>query len=210
VGLLEQTVADLPAGAPVLLFLHKPVWPELDEPIDHQLDLLLAAWDRLLALVEGTVLRVVGSGHLHTYRHHQRGDVVEVWSPLTAFAAVDGHGMLGGLSEIGYVEHVVENGAVEANYHSVPGLTRALGENIPQVAAAMAAALTAAGASAPWPGRYARSDLDDGDRRSRCGASPVGGRAVILGQRWARSVSSFRTSAPVWPVWPARRAGGGW
>ncbi|OHV31040.1 MULTISPECIES: hypothetical protein [Pseudofrankia] len=128
----------------MLLFLHKQVWAVLDEPIDHQLDLAPADRERLLALFEGVELRAVGSGHLHAYRHHRRGEIVEIWSPSTAFAAVDDHVMLGGLSEIGYVEYLVENGTVEANYRSIPGLIRATGRNIPQVDEALTAALAAA------------------------------------------------------------------
>jgi 3',5'-cyclic AMP phosphodiesterase CpdA len=145
---LERTVTELPTRAPVLVFLHKPVWAVLDEPIDHQLDLAPADRERLLALFEGTALRAVGSGHLHAYRHHRRGDVVEIWSPSTAFAAIDDHVMLDGLSEIGYVEYLVENGTVEANYRSIPGLTRATAMNIPQVAESLTAALAAAEAPA--------------------------------------------------------------
>jgi 3',5'-cyclic AMP phosphodiesterase CpdA len=145
---LDHEVADLPAGDPVLVFLHKPVFQVLDEPIEHQLDLDPESRERLLALFEGKALRAVGSGHLHSYRHQKRGDILEIWAPSTAFAAIEDRTMLGGLSEVGYVEYVVENGAVEANYRSVPGLTRVTGMDIPQVAEALNAALEAAGATA--------------------------------------------------------------
>jgi 3',5'-cyclic AMP phosphodiesterase CpdA len=144
---LEEEVAGLPAGAPILLFLHKPVWPVLDGPVAHQLEVSPASRERLLALLGGA-LRAVGSGHLHSYRHQMRGDVQEVWAPSTAFAVTEEHTRRGGLGEIGYVEYVVENGTVQANYRSVPGLTRATGPDIPEVAEALTAAREAAGAPA--------------------------------------------------------------
>lgn len=144
---LEQAVTDLPAGAPVLLFLHKPIWPALDEPIEHQLEVDAASRERLLGLLDGAALRAVGSGHLHSYRHRQRGEIVEIWAPSTAFAAAAEHTMFGGLSEIGYVEYVVEDGTVEANFRSLPGLVRRTGASIPQVSEALDATLAAAPAA---------------------------------------------------------------
>ncbi|ADP80621.1 metallophosphoesterase family protein [Pseudofrankia inefficax] len=142
---LERTVAELPTATPVLLFLHKPLWPVLDEPTEQQLDVDPVARDRLLALLDAVALRAVGSGHLHTYRQRRRGQVIEVWAPSTAFVITDEHERRGGLGEIGYVEYLVGDGVVEANFRSIPGLTRTPGRRIPQVAAAADAALAAPG-----------------------------------------------------------------
>jgi 3',5'-cyclic AMP phosphodiesterase CpdA len=139
---LEQTVDELTADTPVLVFMHKPLWHvDVDVPVQHQVNLDAASRDRLLALFERAALRVVGSGHLHVYRHRRRGEVVEVWAPSTAFAVRDDHEILGGIGEIGYVEYVVEGGAVEANFRSIPGLIRTTNTRIPQVNEARAEAL---------------------------------------------------------------------
>lgn len=135
---LAATLAQVPGGRPVLLFLHKPLWEVVAGPTDHQLDVAPAPRERLLGLVEGVELRVVGCGHLHRYRQVRRGDVLEVWAPATAFLAVTSDEMPPARDELGYVEYEVRNGTVTAEFHQVPGLPQISMTDIPAVVAALA------------------------------------------------------------------------
>ena len=140
---IEQTFADLPAGRPVLLFLHKPLWTVTDEPVDHQVDVGPVARDRLLGLLERIELRAVGCGHLHRYRVEQRDRAIEVWAPATAFLAPGEDDLPAGHQQLGYVEYTVGGGEVTAEFRTVPGMPQLTTDDVPAVAAAIAA-LTAA------------------------------------------------------------------
>lgn len=141
---LEATVADLPAGRPALLFLHKPLWPVTDEPVDHQVDIGPVARDRLLGLLARIELRAVGCGHLHRYRQVARGGAIEVWAPATAFLAGSGEGKPpDSREELGYVEYTVAGGKVTAEFRIVPGMPQLTTDDIPAIAEAVAE-LTAA------------------------------------------------------------------
>ncbi|MFR9802228.1 metallophosphoesterase family protein [Pseudonocardia sp. RS010] len=136
---LEQTLVELPAGKPVLLFLHKPLWSVSDEPVDHQVDVGPVARDRLLALLEGVELRAVGCGHLHRYRRTQRANALEVWAPATAFLAAGEDSLPDAHEELGYVEYTVADGAVTAEFALVPGMPQLTTAEVPQIAEAIEA-----------------------------------------------------------------------
>ncbi|WP_328396386.1 metallophosphoesterase family protein [Nocardia sp. NBC_00416] len=140
---LEQTLGDLPAGRPVLLFLHKPLWAVTDEPVDHQVDVGPVARDRLLGLLERIDLRAVGCGHLHRYRQVRRDRAIEVWAPATAFLAPGGDDLPEGRQELGYVEYTVADGAVTAEFRLVPGMPQLTTDDVPEIAQAIEA-MTAA------------------------------------------------------------------
>jgi 3',5'-cyclic AMP phosphodiesterase CpdA len=112
-GLIEQR--------PTLLFMHKPVWSPIDQHIEHALAISEEGRDRLLDILAPVDLRAVGSGHLHRYEASTHGEVLTVSAPSTAFIAGAG-GLLGGLSQLGVVEYVCQDGDVKARFRSVPTL----------------------------------------------------------------------------------------
>ncbi|HVW40126.1 MAG TPA: metallophosphoesterase [Amycolatopsis sp.] len=140
---IEQTFAGLPAGRPVLLFLHKPLWTVTDEPAEHQVDVGPVARDRLLGLLERIELRAVGCGHLHRYRLKQRDRAIEVWAPATAFLAPGEDDLPDGHQELGYVEYTVAGGEVTAEFRTVPGMPQLTTDDVPAVAEAIAALTSA-------------------------------------------------------------------
>ncbi|MEU7818659.1 metallophosphoesterase [Pseudonocardia sp. NPDC049154] len=140
---IEQTLAALPAGKPVLLFLHKPLWAVSDEPVGHQVDVGPVARDRLLGLLERTELRAVGCGHLHRYRRVERGAAIEVWAPATAFLSA-GIDEIEGRHELGFVEYTVTDGAVSAEFRLVPGMPQLSTDDVPEIARAIEAMTAAA------------------------------------------------------------------
>lgn len=140
---LEQTLDNLPAGRPVLLFLHKPLWAATDEPAEHQVDVGPVARDRLLGLLARVDLRAVGCGHLHRYRKVQRNNAIEVWAPATAFLAPE---LVDGLPEaheqLGFVEYTVAGGDVTAEFRLVPGMPQLTTDDVPEIAQAIEAMTT--------------------------------------------------------------------
>lgn len=135
---LEKTLADLPAGVPVLLFLHKPLWAVVDGPTEHQFDVGPVARDRLLGLLDRIDLRAVGCGHLHRYRSVRRDRVIEVWAPATAFLVSTEDELPEARHELGYVEYLVRAGEVTADFRTVPGLPQITVDDVPAVADAIA------------------------------------------------------------------------
>jgi 3',5'-cyclic AMP phosphodiesterase CpdA len=81
---LETQLADV-QGRPVLLFLHKPLWPPRPEVTGKNRSIADQARTRLLALPGAMALRAVGSGHLHRFRRRVRPGLLEVWAPSTAY-----------------------------------------------------------------------------------------------------------------------------
>ncbi|MEU1981024.1 metallophosphoesterase [Nocardia sp. NPDC019395] len=141
---LEETLVDLPAGRPVLLFLHKPLWAVTDEPVDHQVDIGPVSRDRLLGLLAQIELRAVGCGHLHRYRQTQRDNAIEVWAPATAFLASGEGGLPEAREELGYVEYTVAGGEVTAEFRLVPGMPQLTTDDVPEIAQAIEAMTAAA------------------------------------------------------------------
>lgn len=132
---LEKALAD---AQPVLLFLHKPLWPVFDAPVDHAMNVDEAAGERLRGLLDGVALAAVGCGHLHRYRQVDRGDAIEVWAPATAFlaAGVDPR-MPEARSSLGVVEYDCDE-TVRARFVEVPGTVAADFTEVPQMRATIA------------------------------------------------------------------------
>lgn len=100
---LQDAVEEI-GDREVILFLHKPLWSPLETDNEHAVALPQDARERLLAILLGTRLRAIGSGHLHRFHRESRGEIVEVWAPSTAFVAgaeIEGLGF--GTSVLGVV-----------------------------------------------------------------------------------------------------------
>ncbi|MBF0374143.1 MAG: metallophosphoesterase [Alphaproteobacteria bacterium] len=113
---LEATLAG--TAGPVALFMHKPLY--LDDPEDERVtagwcDPLSRRW--LFGLIERHDVRVVGSGHLHIWRHVRHGDTDIVWAPSTSFVNADerkpDHG---GTHRVGFVEYRLEGAEAEIRF----------------------------------------------------------------------------------------------
>jgi 3',5'-cyclic AMP phosphodiesterase CpdA len=59
------SVPDAVQGRATVLFLHKPLWSPAPGQTEHALSVGDSARERVLDLLSGIDLRVVGSGHLH-------------------------------------------------------------------------------------------------------------------------------------------------
>jgi len=82
---LERTLAE-GDGAPVALFLHKPLW--VHDPADatlnsHDTDLPNRTW--LLKLCLAHNVRFVGAGHVHRFWQFTHAGIEFLWCPATAF-----------------------------------------------------------------------------------------------------------------------------
>jgi 3',5'-cyclic AMP phosphodiesterase CpdA len=78
---------------PVAVFLHKPLYVE--DPSEGPRGYWTVRPEpraRILSLMEGRDVRLVGSGHLHIARHATFGETQHVWAPSSAF-------VVGGLQE---------------------------------------------------------------------------------------------------------------
>lgn len=146
---LEQTIADMPTDQPVLMFLHKPIWPATDAPTDHALDIGDVPRARLLDLLARVALKGVGSGHLHRYRRTARDGVAEVWGPSTAFVAgtISAH-MPAALEQLGVVEYDCDAQGVRIAFRAPPGLTDVAAAHVPELTDAMAEIDARAGVTA--------------------------------------------------------------
>jgi 3',5'-cyclic AMP phosphodiesterase CpdA len=136
---LESTIAALPADRPVLVFLHKPVWPAIEGPTDHQVDVGDAPRARLLDLFGRLTVKAVGSGHLHRYRQTVRGGTTEVWAPSTAglARAVDDR-LPAALHQLGVVEYECDGAEVQVRFRAPVGLVEGDLPGVPELAVAMA------------------------------------------------------------------------
>ncbi len=128
----ENRQVDWFAGAldhngPIALFLHKPLY------IEDAAEGPRGYWTvrpeprrRLLDLMEGRDVRLVGSGHLHIARQANFGDTQHVWAPSSSFV-VGGlqenlEERLGGSRRLGVVEYEFTPQGVAARYHRPEGL----------------------------------------------------------------------------------------
>jgi 3',5'-cyclic AMP phosphodiesterase CpdA len=131
---LEQTVEDMPADRPTLVFLHKPIWSAAEGVTEHQLDVGDQARARLLDLLGRVALRGVGSGHLHRFRETVRDGVVEVWAPSTAFVAGSvGDALPAGVEQLGVVAYECDRADVRVDLQSPAGLTTASFAEVPEM-----------------------------------------------------------------------------
>lgn len=103
---VRAVLADADPGAPMALFLHKPLF--MDHPSETMMDqssLELTARNGLMAMLEGRDLRLVASGHKHQWRAFDLDGVRHVWAPSTASVNGAPTAKNWGLREVGYVEH---------------------------------------------------------------------------------------------------------
>ncbi|MDQ4501477.1 metallophosphoesterase [Sinomonas sp. ASV322] len=123
---IEQTVAEIGPETPVMLFQHKPIWTVIENS-DHNLDIRESA-TRLLELLGKINLKSVGTGHLHCFRTEQRGEILEVWAPATAFMAGTDEMAFGKpvTHQLGIVSYTLSDAGVTAELLRVPGLEDAL------------------------------------------------------------------------------------
>ncbi|MFC9764297.1 metallophosphoesterase family protein [Rhodococcus jostii] len=133
---IEDVAADVPDSQRVIVFLHKPIWSALDEPVGHAVDIGESRTQLLTALGKMS-LAAVGSGHLHCYRQTVRDGVREVWAPATGFVAGEGESLPGPLHQLGIVEYDCTGGSVRASYRSVPDLEDVTIAAVPEVTAAI-------------------------------------------------------------------------
>lgn len=110
-------------GRPVALFLHKPLWWDGPAVADHALAVDEADRDRIVSLLAGCPLKVVGSGHLHRYLATWRtDDLLAVWAPSTAFVVAAKEWRLGGLNQLGVVEYDLSTSEPQAWFRALPTL----------------------------------------------------------------------------------------
>lgn len=86
--------ATLTGPGPVALFIHKPLFRAApDEPADPTpyRYVPMAARDRLMGLIRGAGVKLVGCGHVHQTRQVQAEGVTYGWAPATAFFIPDTH-----------------------------------------------------------------------------------------------------------------------
>lgn len=116
-------VGQANAGRPVALFLHKPLWWDGPAVPDHALAVDEAHRDRIVSLLAGSPLKVVGSGHLHRYDAVWRtDDLLTVWAPSTAFVIAAKSWKLGGLNQLGVVEYDLSTDEPQAWFRALPTL----------------------------------------------------------------------------------------
>lgn len=111
---LANEVAAL-RGRPIALFLHKPLFlrhPD-DEPVTHRY-VPSAPRRRLLALLDGTRLRLVASGHVHQHRLFYAGPVLHAWCPSSAYILPNGFQPVLGTKAVGYMLYHLEGDTVTA------------------------------------------------------------------------------------------------
>lgn len=117
---LEQ-LPGLVEDRPALLFTHKPIRaprPELQRPA---ISVGADALPRLEELLAKLDIRAYGSGHLHHYALTEHAGAPVVSAPSTAFLARSSAGSETtgpGLVQLGIVEYVVEEGAVQAYFRA--------------------------------------------------------------------------------------------
>jgi len=130
---------DRSAGAPVVLFVHKPLWWPMPVPDDEPVRDLAVDADgaaRLRALFAPGQLRAVASGHLHRFRVQSRPRLVEVWAPSTAFLAGSGERPLPeGTERLGVVELDCRDGVATPRFVAVPGLVELDVGDVPEAVA---------------------------------------------------------------------------
>jgi 3',5'-cyclic AMP phosphodiesterase CpdA len=128
----EARQVDWFAGAldhagPIAVFLHKPLY--IDDPDEGPRGYWAVRPEprrRLLALMKGRDVRLVGSGHLHIARHADFAGTQHVWAPSSAFV-VGGlqerlEERLGGERRLGVVEYEFGKDTVTASFLRPDGL----------------------------------------------------------------------------------------
>ncbi|MEC9434432.1 MAG: metallophosphoesterase [Pseudomonadota bacterium] len=90
----DWLATQLATSAPVALFTHKPLFRETpDEPDDPTPFRYAprAARERLVRMIRGSNVKLVGCGHVHQTRQVEALGVVHCWCPAAAFVIPDAH-----------------------------------------------------------------------------------------------------------------------
>lgn len=120
---LESVLDD---AKPVALFLHKPLCIDtLNEGPRGYWTVPPAPRARLLSLLAGKPVQLIGSGHLHIQRQRTIDDVHHVWSPAGSFVVGDMQEDLGGERVLGYVEHTLGDTHMESRCVRPDGMKEA-------------------------------------------------------------------------------------
>jgi 3',5'-cyclic AMP phosphodiesterase CpdA len=108
---LERTLAEL-KGAPVALFLHKPLFLDHPSEADHEEDAMLRqscidseSRTRLLNLGKAHNVRLVSVGHKHQTRSFYLDGLYHVWAPSTACVNASPATLHWGVREVGFVDY---------------------------------------------------------------------------------------------------------
>jgi 3',5'-cyclic AMP phosphodiesterase CpdA len=130
---LAATLAK-PDSRSMIVFLHRPLWNPVPGDDSNENNLSDADRERLLALPGAHRLRAVGSGHLHRYRRHERGDVLELWAPSVACLS-DRTQESGHFRQCGIVEWQIEGDTVNVWFRAPADLEEPGFDDIPEAAA---------------------------------------------------------------------------
>ena len=96
----------LRGAGPVALFLHKPLF--IDAPDEGPRGYWTVPPEprrRLLGLLAGTQVRLIGSGHLHIHRQLHLDGIDHVWGPAASFVCGASQEELGGVRRLGVLVH---------------------------------------------------------------------------------------------------------
>lgn len=94
------------AGRPVALFQHYPLFRERpDETAIGHSFVVPAARARVMALLEGSSVQLVASGHLHREKRMVHAGIAYQWAPATAFIEGADPKQHGGLAYNGFLLH---------------------------------------------------------------------------------------------------------
>jgi 3',5'-cyclic AMP phosphodiesterase CpdA len=115
--------ATLSTRLPVAIFLHKPLFVEHDEegPRGYW-TVPPAPRRRLLSLLHSANVKLIASGHLHIHRERAFGDIMHVWGPAASFVCGESQEDLGGVRQLGVMEHLFEGDRVTSRFIRPDGL----------------------------------------------------------------------------------------
>jgi len=119
----EWLEATISTQLPVAVFLHKPMF------IDHREEGPRGYWTvppeprrRLLNLLDRANVKLVASGHLHIHRERAFGPTTHVWGPAASFVCGESQEDLGGVRQLGVMEHLFDGDNVTSRFIRPAGL----------------------------------------------------------------------------------------
>jgi len=123
-------------GRPAIVFCHKPIWSPTAAVSSAGLSVAPEAVARLESTFAGIEVQAFASGHLHRFALGERRGAHTVSAPSTAFVHRGHEDLLGpGVSELGVVEYLLEDGAATPAFRRVAWLEDAEPMTIPAFAA---------------------------------------------------------------------------
>ena len=109
---------------PIALFLHKPLF--IDDPAEGARGYWTVPPEprrRMLRLMQGRDIRLIGSGHLHIQRNATFDGTRHVWAPSSAFVVGGLQEPLGGERRLGAVEYDMSGDGIEVRFVRPEGLS---------------------------------------------------------------------------------------